>query len=372
MAVFYLLFIMLYVLLLWSIKRQWRQQTSPASDTVYESRVALLVPFRDEAEHLPGLMELLDRNAYPLGEVIFIDDDSSDQSAGIVSGFIQKNGLGNWALLKSIGIGKKAALTTGVHFSQADIILTTDADCVLPRQWVEGMVRPFMRQGIQLVAGPVMTGSGTGFFSRFQQVEWASIVLLTKYFFSIQRPTMCSGANLAYRRSAFLAVEGYLENEKHLSGDDEFLLKKIVKQFGAGAVTYLHQKETLVETRPHSSWSGFIQQRIRWSSKWRLHRSWDHAFSAALAFAVALVQLGSWAMLFGNLGEKLTFIIFWVLKVGVDRVVLGKVLADFHVKVSLWVFLASSFLHPIYVVWVGIRAMRGKYTWKGRNNRFNL
>ena len=370
MEAFYLLFILLYVLLLWSMERRWLQKGAPVSDLVYKGKVALLVPFRNEAEHLPGLLTHLERLHYPLAQLIFIDDDSSDDSAGMVSDFIRERNLSSWVLLKSRGIGKKAALTTGVHFAQADIILTTDADCMLPPDWVQRMVQAFTQPEIELVAGSVITGSASGFFARFQQIEWASILLLTKYLFSTNRPLMCSGANLAYRKSAFLTVEGYSGNDMYPSGDDEFLLKKIVGRFGKQAVTYLHEREVLVETRSLASWSAFIQQRIRWAGKWRLHRSWSHALSAALAFGLAVVQLASLILLFGSREQALVFLVFWAIKTGVERRVLGEVLAVYHIQPSFHQYLASSFLHPIYVVLVGIRAIRGKYTWKGRRSNF--
>src|SRR5690606_23630614 len=113
--------------------------------------------------------------------VVFIDDSSTDGSSAIVSDFIRRENLDDWVLLKSAGIGKKAALTTGVQYTQAEQILTTDADCVLPSDWVIRMTRPFHQSDIQLVAGPVMTLGDTGFFARFQQIEWSSILLLTNY-----------------------------------------------------------------------------------------------------------------------------------------------------------------------------------------------
>lgn len=370
MVFYFLLFIILYTLLLWSMIRHWQLPISTLPEAESRSSKAILIPFRNEADHLPCLLNNLEKIASYPQPVIFIDDHSTDGSGALVSDFIARKGRTDWVSIKSEGVGKKAALATGVHYSQADIILTTDADCLLPVNWVREMPRAFERSGIQLVAGPVITASGNGFFSRFQQIEWGSILLLTNYLFSIGRPTMCSGANLAYRRAAFLAVDGYLGNEHYPSGDDEFLLKKIVNHFGHQAVSYIHHRESLVQTGPATSLGTFVQQRIRWAGKWRLHRSFGQAFTAALALIMALLQLGSLGLLLGPPKAVLAGLLFWVLKISMERHVLMRVLDTFLIRPRFYSFLASSFLHPLYVVLVGVLALRGKYLWKGRNQHF--
>ena len=372
MEIFFLLFIFFYALLLWSMERHWQLKRTSNSDGEYGASTALLIPFRNEGEHLPGLLFNLEDRLSSSQEVVFIDDGSTDDSAAMVWDFLKKRNRTHWVLLRSAGAGKKAALTTGVHYTQAEIILTTDADCLLPHEWVRSMTRSFQQSEIQLVAGPVMAIAGSGFFTRFQQIEWGSILLVAQYLFAIGSPLMCSGANLAYRRSAFLAVEGYSGNDMYPSGDDEFLLRKIVQHFGVQSVNFFKDKEVLVQTQPAVSWSAFIQQRVRWAGKGRIHRSFGHALSAGLAFFLATVKLATLLLLFGSVGQKLMFLFFWVLKVLIERRVLGKVLADFHRSHPLYYYIGTSFLHPLYVIWVGIGAISGKYTWKGRNNQFKF
>ena len=129
-------------------------------------------------------------------------------------------------LIRSAGSGKKAALQSGVHAAKTDLILTSDADCRWKSSWPQQMKAPFSNSSVQLVAGPVLTEKSDGFLAGFQLLDWASILLLTGFSFAQKKPLMCSGANLAFRKSAFLRVFGYAGNEHWLSGDDEFLLKK--------------------------------------------------------------------------------------------------------------------------------------------------
>jgi len=64
---------------------------------------------------------------------------------------------------------------------------------------------------------------------------------------------MSSAANLAYRKAAFLTVKGYQGNFEYSSGDGDFLLKKIVNEFGAESCRYMHHHTALVYTKAEES-----------------------------------------------------------------------------------------------------------------------
>lgn len=370
MEVFYLSFILVYALILWAIKGHWNGKDNlPHPEKIFTT--ALLIPFRNESRHLPVLLSNLEKLIAPSPELIFINDHSKDGSKDLIESFLLGKNL-NWTVLENSGIGKKAALTTGIPHAKAEIIMTTDADCLLPNDWHRRMSHPFYLDHIQVVAGPVMTASGRGFFSEFQQIEWASILLVTQYLFSKRQPLMCSGANFAYRKSAFKAVGGYAGNEKHLSGDDEFLLKKMIRKFGVQSAAYLNQEEVLVKTQPMAHLGVFLQQRVRWASKWRLHRSAKHASVALGSYIVAMVQLGSFFLIFGNGLSKIVFLVFWTLKIIVEKKVLDRVLHDYAVHPTLFSFIKTSFVHPVYIISVGLLSIRGKFTWKGRKSNYNV
>jgi cellulose synthase/poly-beta-1,6-N-acetylglucosamine synthase-like glycosyltransferase len=210
--------------------------------------------------------------------------------------------------------------------------------------------------------------SELGFFQKFQQIEWASVLLLTQFYFSKGAPLMCSGANLGFRKSAFWEVEGYSGNQHLLSGDDEFLLKKISSRFGSQACVYLPFRENLVKTVSHSTWQSLINQRIRWAGKWSVHRSFLHGFSAIFSFIAQFIWLGSIWFFCQNITFLFFLFLIWMVKILSERVALGRVLGSLSVPVSIGDFVLTSLIHPIYVIWVGIGSLRGKFTWKGRAN----
>lgn len=303
---------------------------------------------------------------YPELEILLIDDKSEDGSFPFLqSKFNSKNHI---KILQSPMIGKKKAIEFGIAASGGELILCSDADCRFPSDWVRKMVAPFLDPKIQLVAGPVLSVGQRNFFQRYQQIEWSSILLLTHFSFYQKRPLMCSGANLAYRKSAFLSVKGYDQNSQHLSGDDEFLLKKIILHFGGESCAYLPFVENLVLTKPLETVAKLLNQRTRWAGKWKLHRDFWHALASVFSFLVQFIWIGSFILLGEGIWGVFCFIAVWSGKIFSERLALGNVLKELKVDVSVVDFIKTGIIHPFYVIFVGIASVRGKFTWKGRSN----
>lgn len=366
MLSFYLIWSLIYFLLLSELARIWPSRSSEIRPVQIVPIVTILIPCRNEAENIPRLTGQLKKLQFPNFELILVDDNSEDDTFAL----IEAAGLSDQRIvpLRSTGGGKKAALEFGITQAKGEIILCTDADCYFPRNWVEGMISPFENKETQLVAGPVMVSGNGRFLGAFQQADWASILLITAYFFSKNKPLMCSAANLAYRKSAFLEVGGYEGNREFPSGDDEFLLKKIVKAFGAGSCVYLPFAVYLVQTKPEPNWKSLINQRVRWAGKWKAHRSFSHAVPAIFSFLVQFIWVGSFGLLaFGSMG-LLVFGLVWTSKIFTEKRSLGKVLKSLGIQYRQTDSILTSFIHPIYVLAVALGAIVGNFTWKGRRN----
>ena len=100
----------------------------------------------NEEKNLPDLIHDLVNQEYPMNklEIIFVNDRSSDATGGILTEAAE-----NYAFIKHIRIDersselspKKHALTLGIEAAQGDIIVSTDADCRVPKFWVSSMAR---------------------------------------------------------------------------------------------------------------------------------------------------------------------------------------------------------------------------------------
>jgi hypothetical protein len=237
----------------------------------------------------------------------------------------------------------------------------------MSENWLEGIIALYSNPEVKLIASPVMSSGSGVFFDDFQSADCSSIFLITHLFFSVKKPIMCSGANLSYLKECFLAVGGYEGNENILSGDYEFLLKKFFKHYGASGLKYLTQKQVVVRTPSHDEIGSLFSQRIRWASKWNQHKSISHAFSSFFPFLIQLYFISTLYLLGMGISGISVFLIIWVVKIFSERYFLNKVLDFFEINIPEIHWLLISLIHPWYVLIIGIGALRGKYSWKGRN-----
>nr|MBI1229178.1 glycosyltransferase [Cytophagales bacterium] len=366
--VVFLAWLITYIGILSGLFYHYRRLDPQPEDPNRTDDVTLIIPFRNEEKNMIRLAQQLTDRLPQAWKVIWVDDHSDDASVRLIREWLDIWERLPWNVLSADGEGKKCALRTGIEAASSEIVVTTDADVSLSEYGFCGLIDPFLDKQIQLVAGPVMSQEGKGFFAKFQQIEWASILLVTGAFFRLGRPLMCSGANLAFRRQAFFEVGGYEGNEHILSGDDEFLLKKMADRFGPEALAYNFSMESLIYIPAERSVSAFLQQRIRWASKWQSHGSRLHALSAVLASCFAsFPYLSLFLLVFGSVSGWLVGLIFIGRFLG-DGVVLTKVLGGLGRRATWSLVALVDLVHPAYVLAVTYGVFRGGYTWKGRKN----
>jgi biofilm PGA synthesis N-glycosyltransferase PgaC len=366
MICFYLFWTLSYIAILaWCASRWSRGRFDILQRSGFQP-CSLLIPLRNEAVNTESLFAEFAKIDHPGLEILLIDDQSEDATWSLIQVKAQTDA--RVKVLRSPGVGKKAAIEFGVKQATSELILCSDADCRFPADWVSTMTGPFIDPEVQLVCGPVSSAEGASFFDRFQQIEWASILLVTQLFFSIKRPMICSAANMAYRKSAFQAVGGYEQDRHLLSGDDEFLLKRIAAKFGSESCLYLSHVGEPVLTKAQKAFSDLLNQRIRWAEKWKLHQDWRHAHAALGTFTAQLIWLGSVVLLGLGAYGALAFILVWVGKIWAESRTLGRVLSTLGKDISLKDQVATGVLHPFYVILVAAGTLRGKFHWKGRAN----
>lgn len=350
--------------MLWAMSKSWSHRKILTPKIHFKPKVSLLIACRNEEQNILRLLNAFDLKEYHDVEVVIIDDQSEDQTFSLARGYLPK--YFKLLLLQSPKPGKKQAISYGVSNCSGEVILCTDADCFWPKNWVWRMVSKFEDPKIQFVAGSVLPRNRSGIFQDFQSIEWASILLVTQFSFARREPLMCSAANMAYRKAAFQELKGYEGNEGNVSGDDEFLLKKMSKTYQGEALHYLPFSEVLVETDLQFDLHSLLNQRIRWASKWRVHRSFRHAMVSFAAFGVQLLWIASVALLFLGAKGILAFSLVWTIKIFSEKLALGKVLETFGRKKSVKSFIWTSIYHPFFVLNTVIGVFKGKFSWKGR------
>lgn len=345
----------------------WGKLEEPVQGGDHLPRVAVIVPARNEATHIVACVQAILAQDYPRGlmEVIVVNDHSEDDTAALAQA-----AAGHDPRFRILSLEaqtgpayKKAAVAQGIAASSSELIVTTDADCVMGPQWLRSLVGCF-DAGTGLVSGPVLL-EGKGLFAEFQALEFMGLIAVGAAAIAAGHPTMCNGANLAYRRTAYEAVGGFAGIDHIASGDDELLMHKVaaMPQF---QVRFAKLAAAIVRTPAQPTWEAFKQQRIRWVSKSRHYKRKAITLVLVLSYMAMLgfpllAMAGMWdARLWGLLG------LHAVLKLAAEAAVLVPA-AIFFGKLPLlrWLPLEQA-AHIAYVLWVGIAGNVTSYQWKGR------
>jgi len=349
----------------------WRMPVPSLGLPARPVRITVIIPVRNEEQTLPRLLGDLARQTYPLAhfEVIVADDSSTDQTLAVTQGMVRQMPYPLTALPLSpvrTASPKKRAISESIRIATGELIVTTDGDCRVGPEWLQSLGAFYDQTGAQLISAPVTFIPETSAFAFLQTVEASSLIGSGAVTMSFGLPTMCNGANLAYTRAAFQAVDGFAGVDHVASGDDELLMHKIARQF-PGQVRFLKHPAAIVRTTPQPSWEAFYQQRKRWASKWRAYQSRLPTLLAVFVFlANAAVPLIVLAFLQGSLTTTALWVLL-LLKAVPEWLFLGSVLVFLRKREALRWLLPTQLLYPLYVVFFGLAAQRKGFRWKGRD-----
>lgn len=321
---------------------------------------SIIIPFRNEAENLPFLLESIENLKYPkeLFEVILVDDESEEK-------YDLRNTIYDLKIIPNIrksNSPKKDAIETAIQIAKYNWIITTDADCEVPENWLQVFDAEIQNKDAKMCVGSVGYVTESGFLHDFQNNDFLSLQGVTAGSFGIEKPFMCNGANFGYEKTFFNDLNGFEGNNNLASGDDVFLLQKALK-VAPEKISYLGNLN-LVFTKSCASWNALIHQRVRWASKTSAYANWYPKILGILVFLTNLSGLFLAVAPFYKIGILQLAIYFWLLKFGMDFMFLK--FSSAYFKLSFKNFLSSFLLYPFFTVLVVVKAMFGKFEWKER------
>ena len=362
----------------YGLRRYWRALPDPSPPEAFVPRTALtiLLPARNEADHIDAVLGDLLAQRYPASwrEIIVMDDHSTDATAKKVAAYAERGvrllNLADYLQGRSVVAYKKAALEYGVAQSSGTLILTTDADCRLPPDWLRTLAYAYETRGDDFLTAPVRIAPTTDFLTAFQALDLAAFMLLTGATVRAGRPLLANGANLAFTRELFQRVDGYAGLHDRASGDDVLLLHKVTTQ-RAGRVGFVHCASATVDTAPVSTWRALWRQRVRWAAK---TGGYADRLLVGVQGGVYLLCLGILSGLLAGsfLGSAWLAVAAsaWLAKAAIDYAQLRMLSRDFERPHWMRYYLPVQLLYPFYIVAIGTVALfRPRIRWKGRGAR---
>jgi cellulose synthase/poly-beta-1,6-N-acetylglucosamine synthase-like glycosyltransferase len=380
-----IVFFVLYAVLIFYYRQSWLQipEFKPSTTAFTKNavtKISIIIPARNEEQTIGRCLQSIIDQIYPavLFEIIVVDDHSTDNTAKIVQSF-QKQNI-HCLFLKDfvtdpINSYKKRAIEEAVNQSTGDLIVTTDADCFMGKDWLQAIASFYEAYKPAFIAAPVSINSNGRFLSIFQALDFMTLQGITGASVYKNIHSMCNGANLAYEKLAFREVDGFKGIDNNASGDDMLLMHKIYQRYPE-RVMFLKSQEAIVQTQPMDNWKDFFNQRIRWASK--ADKYDDKRILAVLVvvyFFNLLLLLLPVITLFSNrsfsfFDDPFTMFQSWLLllllKTLIELFFLFPVAKFFNEQFILWWFPLAQPLHIIYTIIAGWLGKFGTYTWKSR------
>lgn len=334
------------------------------------NKFSIIIPFRNESQNLNELLSSILNINYPihLFEVLLVNDLSEDNSEEIIQQFQLQHSELNIILLNNIrktNSPKKDAINTAIEIAHFAWIVTTDADCSVPKNWLHSFDTFIQNRNPVFISAPVKFKEKDSFLFHFQNLNLTSLIGSTIGGFGIQKPFLCNGANLCYRKEAFKNVGGYNGNSTIASGDDIFLLEKMVEKFPKQTL-FLKSTKAIVTTKTENTWKSFFNQQIRWVSKSSSSNNWFSKFVGAIVLLTNVSLIVIAISLFYNIHNWKLLLTFFLLKVLFDFLLIKKTKHFSNSKSSLYYIPIMSALYPFFTLFIVSLSLFKKYEWKGR------
>jgi cellulose synthase/poly-beta-1,6-N-acetylglucosamine synthase-like glycosyltransferase len=240
-----------------------------------------VVAARNEEARLPGLLASLARQTDRGCTFLLVDDHSTDGTPLLFERF--RAGMPSRVRIlentrEPEGLtGKQAALDLAIGAARADVLLFTDADCVVPEGWAEEMGARFADRSVGAVLGRVRLVEGRGFLSQFQAFEQPLINQYNLAVVGIGGAFGCFGNNLAVRREAALAVGGFRGLGYSVTEDTTLLTA--IRDLGRWKVRATVAEAGTVTTAATPDWRSFVNQHTRWNAGAVYARDWQTRLS---------------------------------------------------------------------------------------------
>jgi len=363
----------IYSLLICYLVYGWfRLKSGTSGEPEFYTKVSVIIPARNEYENIGLLLKDISRQTYPadMAEVIVVDDSSDDETAKLAQRVMQENQIhGEVISLQEVSPNpspKKRALTEGINRAAGELVITTDADCRAGKDWLKTMVSHYQKSGSVLLSGPVRHAPLTTSFSKIQALEFNSLIASGAGAIGAGRALMSNGANLAFRRKAFLAVRGYEGNESFVSGDDVFLMMKLQQAFGRDAITFVRNYKAIINTAAKNTWREFMEQRTRWASKTRAYKTFFALFTSVMVFFFNFLLLLSPLYLLMDITAYAWVLTAWAAKFFIDALLLFPVSRFLGQAHLLWYYIPAQFFVVFYISLAGFLGVTKKFRWKGR------
>lgn len=360
----------IYAWLIISLIHHWDENSTTALPSDYNPAISIsvIIIARNEENNIVACLNSILSNNFPIEqfEIIVVDDHSEDQTVQKIQNLKVRNitilSLADYVGSQKINAFKKTGIKYALQHVKNDFIMHTDADCIVPENWLKKTAYNF-EQGIKLQAAPISFTPINSFLDWFQQLDMYTLMASTNAGIKSKNWYLANGANLAYQHSS-LPANVYSESNEFASGDDVYLINQMANHTDQ----IYFEPGLIVKTTPVENLKHFIRQRIRWAGK---NRSLGKGKMKNILIIPVLANLWIFILLFFlPFMPKLAIIsitVYLLLKAMIDYILLHYMQKQLNPSEGIHGFLLAFFCYPVYMNVIGIVSLFTKsYEWKAR------
>jgi len=110
-------------------------------------KISVIVPVYNEERYIAACLDSLVRQSVPADEIIVVNNNSTDSTSAIVKKYPVK-------IINEKKQGMISARNRGFNTASYEIIARTDADTVLPPDWIKKIKKGFLDKNLVALSGP--------------------------------------------------------------------------------------------------------------------------------------------------------------------------------------------------------------------------
>lgn len=340
------------------------KKANKKNNKLKELSISIIIPFRNEIKRIAPLLACIDQldSSNCQLKIVFIDDHSDDDGVEYLISWKRKTNKSVQIiqLENSDQFGKKTAIKKGIDQSSNDWILTLDADSLISKSFLQEFIKE-IRTKKEVYLLPVMEKTN-GFI--LSVIESYMLSIITYASARNGNPLLANGTGLIFRRSLFLNINPYEGNYHIASGDDLFLLEKILNKI-PGTIQPLKNKKLIIRTDSPESYTHMLRRSCRWVGK--MSQS-NLKKTKAIGLMVLLCNLSLILILIFQILDN-NFKIIWVilaLKFFIDMLLFSLAIKNYR-DIQLILKAPIVFLfYPIHLIFVIGKLLFNDQVWKGR------
>jgi len=331
--------------------------------------VSVVIAARNEEHHIERCVASLLDQDYPAEKytITVVDDQSTDRTGDIINELAMKNRNLRLLQLRGHPFGVSPiidGINEAIKSTSGEIILRTDADCVVGPHWISSMVRHF-NDDVGVISGLTLiekTKDISSLLFGFQFIDLFSQTTCGAGAIAMNAPVNCNGSNLGIRRKAFEDVGGFESMLTVNSGSDSLLAQRIAAT-PQWRMRFAYEPESHATTLPVLSWRQLLHQRMRWAGHTSHYRFSTLVFLGASFFLYLLLFFLLPVSLFYFYPVPYIILAF---KFAIDYRIISRFARLTRVDGVMKYFFVSELIHIPIILAAVFGSVFGSFEWKGR------